>query len=184
MKIAVLAWGSLLWSPRTLAVEEGAWMEDGPFLPIEFSRIASDGRLTLVIDPNFEDIQVYWKLMTFNELQEALENLQDREVADTLEEIGFVNTVDDTYCIRKESKFLKERIAEWCTIKKIDAVIWTDLAPKFIEKTNMEFNSENALLYLKSLEGTTFERAREYIMKAPGQTRTKYRELFEDFLNI
>jgi len=44
--IACLGWGSLIWSPRTLPVS-GDWHTDGPHLPIEFSRQAADGRITL-----------------------------------------------------------------------------------------------------------------------------------------
>jgi hypothetical protein len=49
MKVLVLAWGSLVWDPGALRLASN-WMEGGPVLPIEFSRISDDGRLTLVID--------------------------------------------------------------------------------------------------------------------------------------
>lgn len=52
-KIAILAWGSLYWDKRTLAIQS-EWNEDGPTLPIAFSRISKDGRLTLVIDPSMD----------------------------------------------------------------------------------------------------------------------------------
>lgn len=50
MKIAILGWGSLIWDKRTLRLA-GDWQTGGPVLPIEFSRVSGDGRLTLVIDP-------------------------------------------------------------------------------------------------------------------------------------
>ena len=50
MRIAVIAWGALLWQPGPLAL--GApWAPDGPRLPLELARIAGDGRLTLVLYP-------------------------------------------------------------------------------------------------------------------------------------
>jgi hypothetical protein len=49
MKIAVLAWGSLIWDPDTLKVADDFSLS-GPCLPIEFSRISKGERLTLVID--------------------------------------------------------------------------------------------------------------------------------------
>ena len=50
MRIAIIAWGSLVWDPRTLQIK-GDWVASGPELDIEFSRVSKDGRLTLVIDP-------------------------------------------------------------------------------------------------------------------------------------
>jgi hypothetical protein len=53
MKIAILGWGSLVWDPASLKEHlegDGEFIQGGPKLPIEFSRISKDGRLTLVID--------------------------------------------------------------------------------------------------------------------------------------
>ena len=52
MKIAVLAWGSLVWDPQDLQVA-GKFAPNGPLLPIEFCRVSADGRLTLVVDETF-----------------------------------------------------------------------------------------------------------------------------------
>jgi hypothetical protein len=49
MNIAILGWGSLVWDQRVLPTES-EWNSEGPRLPIEFSRVSQDGRLTLVID--------------------------------------------------------------------------------------------------------------------------------------
>ena len=65
MKIAILGWGSLIWSRRELKIDlkkgKRGWYKRGPFLPIEFARIseAKHGglymyeRLTLVIFPDY-----------------------------------------------------------------------------------------------------------------------------------
>ncbi len=50
-KIGIIGWGSLIWDPRGLPIK-CKWHKNGPELPIEFSRISQDGRLTLVIDKN------------------------------------------------------------------------------------------------------------------------------------
>src|SRR3989304_5213294 len=56
MRIAILAWGSLLWDEegnREFDKWRGDWEFDGPSLRIEFSRISKSRKdaLTLVIDP-------------------------------------------------------------------------------------------------------------------------------------
>jgi hypothetical protein len=58
VKIAILGWGSLISKPEgdaTIGQKPlritGKFVPGGPSLPIEFSRISKDGRLTLVIDP-------------------------------------------------------------------------------------------------------------------------------------
>lgn len=49
MKIVCLGWGSLVWRPESLKIQR-QWFNDGPLLPIEFTRQSRDGRLTLVIN--------------------------------------------------------------------------------------------------------------------------------------
>jgi hypothetical protein len=51
VRIAILAWGSLVWNRGSLAVAAD-FEALGPRLPIEFCRVSGDGRLTLVIDEN------------------------------------------------------------------------------------------------------------------------------------
>lgn len=179
MKIAVLAWGSLLWSPRTLAIKPDTWRTDGPLLPIEFSRIASDGRLTLVIDPHFDDVQVYWTEMLSANLEEARQNLMEREAADSIDEIGFVDIRNSIFHIRQDIRPFSSRILQWAITNKLDAAVWTDLKPKFFEKTGKQFGKGNAVEYLQGLEGDVRERAREYIFKSPPQTQTRLRKELE-----
>jgi hypothetical protein len=49
MRIAVLGWGSLIGDPGDMALAD-RFEPNGPQLPLEFSRISNNGRLTLVID--------------------------------------------------------------------------------------------------------------------------------------
>ena len=50
MKVAIIGYGSLVRNLKDLPVEMDIFNENGPELPLEFSRISKDGRLTLVID--------------------------------------------------------------------------------------------------------------------------------------
>lgn len=79
MKIAVLAWGSLVWDRRDLAVVDN-FEPNGPHLPIEFCRVSGNRRLTLVIDEACgATCPAYVAKSSFDDLDDALENLWVRE---------------------------------------------------------------------------------------------------------
>jgi hypothetical protein len=174
MKIAVLAWGSLFWDKKELKIIED-WKRGGVNLPIEFARISSDGRLTLVITEEYGTcIETYWALSKFSTLNEAINNLQVREGTNK-NGIGFVNLIDG----KNQSKFSKtliDRISNWAKEKSLDAVIWTDLKSNFSEKQGEEFSFENAEKYLLALNEEKKVKADEYIKKAPDLTMTKLRK--------
>ena len=178
MKIAVLAWGSLVWDPRDLKIVN-VWKTDGPFLPIEFARISMDGRLTLVIRTNSEPVQVLWTLMQSKDLDEAILDLKNRE-GTVIKRIGYVDLVNNTK--RSKSDILADEITNWALEKGLDAVIWTDLGMKFKDVLNRKLNAENVIKYLSGLPISKKARAREYIENAPVQVRTALRSVIEEEL--
>ncbi|MDP1974727.1 MAG: hypothetical protein Q8K37_02015, partial [Alphaproteobacteria bacterium] len=54
--VAVLGWGSLITNPGDLGIY-GQFVPGGPTLPVAFTRISQDGRLTLVVDPKSDSVQ-------------------------------------------------------------------------------------------------------------------------------
>jgi len=180
MKIAVLAWGSLIWDPGELKIKS-SWFEDGPFLPIEFARISIDERLTLVIKRNSKPSQVLWSLVDFDDLAKAMENLRVREKMPNTDRVGFVNIKDES----KQSKYagIANVIFDWAIENSVDAVIWTDLGVRFKDKINKEFNSKNVISYLGNLQNDKLEKAKEYIIKAPKQIQTDLRLEIQEKLN-
>ena len=78
MAIAILGWGSLIWSPGCLRLKT-LRHDDGPELPIEFARKSRDKRLTLVICEKASPVRVYWALSEFDDPSKARENLGERE---------------------------------------------------------------------------------------------------------
>ncbi len=93
MKIAIIAWGSLVWDPRTLQIKED-WDNQGPSLNIELSRVSKDGRLTLVIDfLNGVEIKTYYAQSSRSDLGDAISDLRDKTikgVGDKSESFAFV----------------------------------------------------------------------------------------------
>jgi len=171
MKIAIIAWGSLIWDRRELSIL-GEWQKGGPVLPIEFSRISSDGRLTLVIDDkNGVPVTTYYAQSASSDLLQAAENLRKRERS-TKEMIGVTSKTMNNRRPGHES------IHAWATAHKWDAAIWTGLPSNFEETHHIPFTVKNGLSYLKTLRDGKRAAAIEYINKAPGEVDTPFRRAF------
>ena len=177
--IAVIGWGSLIWNPGGLPLASG-WEEGGPVLPIEFSRISDDGRLTLVIDErNGADVPTRYAVCSKTELEPAIADLQAREGARNRDRIGFVDIPTRRHSERAFNSHPKalERIRTWAAKKQFMAVIWTALGPRFKEKIGVPFSPEAAMHYVNGLAGTARARALEYIQNAPKEVMTPFRRL-------
>ncbi len=177
MKIAILGWGSLIWSSRSLQVREDRWHREGPFLPVEFARVSQDGRLTLVLYRDALEVQTLWGYFAFTDLKQAIENLRVREGAGS-EGIGFVSLADGSHRCRVVPRVLN-RIRDWAKEKGFDAVVWTDLPSNFEERTGMGFTEVHVIRYLKGLSGEDRNRAETYSRKAPKQIATRIRSRIE-----
>jgi hypothetical protein len=183
MKIAVIAWGSLLWEPRELQ-QAAAFAADGPLLPIEFCRVAGDRRLTLVVDETFGSLcATHSAPSALADLDAAIENLRVREAMPNSRGVGFVE-----FASGKQSEVALERhpdavatIAAWAQSSGYDAAIWTALASNFHEpdKGGEPFSVSAAIQYLDTLaveDPAKFALALEYIRRAPNEVETPVRE--------
>lgn len=181
MKIVILGWGSLIWNPDGLPMR-GSWRKHGPVLPIEFSRISSDGRLTLVIDEgNGVDVPTQYVLSPRTKLTDAIEDLRKREKT-SRDRIGFVDVLRNCKVtdIDPTQAHSVERIEVWANQKQVDAVVWTALASNFAEKQGKQFSVQDAINYLEGLSGNTQELAIEYLRRAPVEVETPLRRRLRD----
>lgn len=174
-RIAILGWGSLLWDRGTnFDAFHGPWIDGGPSLSIEFSRVSGSrsGALTLVLDEDHGSLtQVSYCLSTRSVLGEAIEDLRCRE-GTVARRIGFVTRSDES---RSRSPSVKDAILAWMGNSSLGAVIWTDLPSNFQESTGLPFSVEVALEYLSGLDADGKRLAQEYIDRAPAYVDTPVR---------
>jgi hypothetical protein len=180
MKIAVLAWGSLVWDCRDLSVT-GTFAPNGPCLPIEFCRISGNGRMTLVIDDTLGiPCGTYCAASAFDNLKAAAENLRVREGMPSPNGIGFVDLVSGSQGARAVERHPNavETIKAWTSANDYDAAIWTALASNFQEadKAKAPFSVEAAIWYLETLDPSGLATALTYIRQAPPEVQTPVRE--------
>jgi hypothetical protein len=174
MKTAILAWGSLVWDKRILRIV-GDWRTGGPVLPIEFSRISSDGRLTLVIDPtNGVPVPTLFARSELEKLDDAIANLREREETSS-EKIGYVNLVANTArdYSRRQNPAACDTIRYWAQANGWEAVIWTALTSNFELARKEPFTA--AVDYVGNLAGQMKTKALEYIRNAPTEVNTPVR---------
>lgn len=109
-KIAILGWGSLICSPRNLAASR--FIQNGPELPIQFSRISSDGRLTLVKDLDFGiDVKTWFARSNFSNLSDAIENLRARE-GTIRKYIGYIDLKNKTFSVTQIKRGGKSKASD------------------------------------------------------------------------
>lgn len=160
--IACLGWGSLIWEPRSLKLKS-EWFENGASLPIEFTRISNDGRVTLIVDSEAKPVVTLWAQMNCDSLDDAIDSLRERE---NCARTRIHSTADKVMCA--------EEVKKWTMKNGFDYAIWTGLS--YSRKTNFNRpNKDEIITHLKDLPNDVKIRAEEYIRKAPRQIDTEYR---------
>lgn len=172
LTIGCLGWGSLVWDPRGLPIR-GAWFEDGPLLPVEFARVSSKDRVTLVICDVEYRVRTLWALLEAVDLQTAKRDLASREGInddDIHKSIGYWDGKAG-----KSHGAAADDIARWAPTKSLDAVVWTSLEPGLKSKRGTVPSIDEILDHLRKLPHAHGQLAEEYIRKAPIQIDTEYR---------
>lgn len=151
MKIAYLAWGSLLWDYSELRLKKG-WESSNLQLPLNFSRISDKGkgRLTLVIDNQTGKLNnVHIAKTKFSNLNSAINAIKIREKTKK-NSIGYVNLKDNSSRTVNLNSNQLDEIISLAKERNLDAIIWTDISPNFEEITGEKINVSNALKYIES----------------------------------
>lgn len=183
MKIAIIAWGSLYWEPGELSISS-EWYFDGPMIPLEFARISSGNRLTLVIKPDYEKVKTLYAFSAYTTISDARENVRIREKTDNIDNIGYIDFTSNDFVVRPANLFILDILKDWNENKGFDAIIWSDFSPLFSDKIHLAFTIENVISFLEGLPPTEKHNALEYIMKAPTQIDTRFRKAIMQNFNI
>ncbi|MBK7949936.1 MAG: hypothetical protein IPK00_14585 [Deltaproteobacteria bacterium] len=183
-RIGCIAWGSLLWDPRTLPLA-APFVHDGPMLPIEFSRVALDGRVTLVIDPEAAPVRTFWAPLTVDSLAAGIAELARREgitaerVADWIGVVGRPGFDCAAVASERVAPATRAAIAGWLAERPLDAVLWTALPSRGSDGRFARPDCDELIAQLESLSASARERAEQYIRRAPAMLRTPNRLRFE-----
>jgi len=173
MRIAIIAWGSLIWDPGDLKIRDGKWYKGGPDLPIELSRLSSGRQhLTYVVDERHDRrLSTRYALSRFDKLTDAIADLACREGC-SAERIGYVQAAEDAdHHARKGVPW--QDIREWVRKMNLDAAIWTDLKYDF----PWEWNLDNAVFYWKTeIPIDRLPDAAKYASSAPPEVDTDLRQ--------
>jgi hypothetical protein len=164
MRIATLGWGPLVWDPRGLPLFT-EWVQGGPVLPIEFCRVSSDGRLTLVIDQDKgADTPTRFIAGARSDFEDAVCDL------------GYVDLAGDFS--RGADAGPLDAVRVWAASHGFDAVVWTALPSNFWEKTSSTFWVRGVARYLRTPSYEVAGRAREYVEQEPAEGQIPLRRLY------
>ena len=171
MRIAIIGWGSLIWDPRDLELAS-EWQEDGPRLPVEFSRVSEDGRLTLVLTEGVPEQPTLWAVSARDRLEEVEEDLEAREKCDDPRGVACWPRLAGRSGIRRYDDVIRN----WLDARNLEGAVWTALGPKDEHRIRRLASEDERLEYLRRLERDRRAAAREYIERAPEQIRTPFRD--------
>lgn len=148
MQIAVIGWGSLISSPGVLKLQS-RWHLKGPFLPVEFARISSGNRLTLVIHLPSRSQQTLWAAAALDDLSQVRENLREREGT----QLHLIHTASvDGVFSDGVADSVKESVSAWLRKNPyLSGCVWTGLPSNWEKERKCVYTPADAVQYLRGL---------------------------------
>jgi hypothetical protein len=154
-------------------------------LPIEFSRVSLDGRVTLVIDPRAPRVQTHWVLLSVSTSEDAIEGLGVREKVDPSNWSRWIGLEARDWALGRSGECvpaIRESIRAWLEAGPLDAVVWTALPSRGPAGEDAVPELDRLVEHLRGLPDAARARAEEYIRRAPRSVRTPHRARFEQIL--
>ncbi|MEL6478842.1 MAG: hypothetical protein AAFR17_16040 [Pseudomonadota bacterium] len=176
-QVAIIGWGSLVWDLDDLAPHvSGSWrMEEGPMLPLEFTRISPKRKngLAVCIDETFgTPCPTHIIASARADCTEAILDLAKRERTEP-QNIGAL--CRRTGIRKAVSARIMGTIDAWAKSKGWSCAVWTDIGSNFEAELGEPFSVPRGLAYLGSLTGESRREAIRYIAQAPSATDTPLR---------
>jgi len=173
MQVAVIGWGSLIASPGILRLQS-RWHRDGPALPVEFARISSGDRLTLVVHPPGRNQQTLWAAAASEDFAEVRATLRERERTQRLDLIHTASA--DGVFSNDVANAVRKSICEWLRQKPhLSGCVWTGLSSNWERERKCSYSPADAVAYLRGLSDPA--PARAYVQTTPSQIQTEARAL-------
>ena len=147
-------------------------------LPVEFARVAADGRVTLVLLEGAQPVRSLWSLTMSKHIESARRALGAREgVRDECVEESIGMWTPD----QRSSGVAIGTIAAWADRMGLDGVVWTDLQPgkPGARGQSEALSADQVVTHLRGLDASTQRNAEEYIRRAPVQIDTDTRRRVE-----
>lgn len=173
--VAVLGWGSLIWDPRELVLEN-PWAGDGPMIRVDYLRRSSRNRVTLVLHETAREVPSLWTSYAGDNWTRVRDMLVVRE--------GVTGQPD---AIQHWATGGGERtniagLPAWAGGNGADHVLWTGLPPRWDRIDGRLPTLEQVVVCLGGLRPDRHHAAEEYVRRTPVQIMTPIREAIQDRL--
>lgn len=167
---AIIGWGSLISFPGSLLLST-RWHNDGPLLPVEFARISSGERLTLVIHPGSAALSTLWAASAAANLEAARQDLRGRERT----AIEFIHCATaGGSCSGGVEPEIENAVRVWMrNHPAISACVWTGLLSNWRDKQQCDLSPDAVICFLNGIKDPTA--ARTYFQNTPNQIQTEVR---------
>ena len=182
--IACLGWGSLIWYPRELPIQQ-PWLRNGPEVRVELVRRSENNRITLVLHKAAKPVRCLWARMTVDTQPAAVRALTMREYPNIAKKTEKEIASWSENNIGEWSKGASDPeaipgLGTWATGLDIDIdhVIWTALGWKF-KGSDKPPTSKQVIQHLAGLRGCERDHAEECVRLAPKEIDTEYRQHIE-----
>jgi len=200
LSIAVLGWGSLIWKPANragaplaaqgvrpgLSADGGSWNVDGPMLPLELARNATNEHgspyASWVIAPGSPVSAAMWAWLELppdvgEDVDRAL-GLAARALA--VREGAALSRIGRWHRLAGPTSFpAGDAIAAWSTAHHMDGVVWTALTPQWFDAERAPTQDEVLGLLRTLVAEQCAGHAEEYVRRTPAQTRSPFRSAIE-----